>query len=519
MRQGKLFSGVMWLAIAVAAWCVCAPGALAGDMEAAREQAAHRQRRVLFNNDSGDATVHCPERSIEAFLGCRTTGLVGTHCDAIFYCTSRGSFGSFSHDTDIGETFVSTEGRYAPNITQWLMDQGTDPLEVMVDFGHEHGLEMFWSMRMNDTHDSWGYDWEELITSQLKKDHPEWLTGSKKNKPKVGGFKAADYTHPEIRDFAFRYIEEICQEYDVEGVELDFFRHPVFFKRHAWGEDCTRQERDRMTDMVRRVRAMADREGKKRGRPILVSVRVPDSVQWCNAIGLDIERWLEEGLVDMMSVTGYFRLNPWKASVELGHKHGVPVYACLSETRIRDKAAKQVRSGIEAYRARALTAWHAGADGIYLFNAFNPGHPLWRELGDPELLRQKDKVYTTGARGTRVVKRWLVGGERFLNRDPVSPERPHPLKANTPETVELIVPERIDEPGQATLGIRLEGGEEPQALAVRLNGTALTLQDAGTWWKYETPAEALKEGANEVTVELLEGDSATWADLALWVKK
>ncbi len=194
------------------------------------------------------------------------------------------------------------------------------------------------------------------------------------------------------------------------------------------------------------------------------------------------------------------------------------MYACLSETRMRDEHAKQVRSGIEAYRGRALTAWHAGVDGVYLFNAFNPDHPMWRELGDPELLREKDKVYTTGARGTRVLKNWLVGGERFLEREPVSPERTRSLKPGMAETVELIVPEQITKPGQATLGIRIEGAEKPEDVTVRMNGRQLGLKEAGDWYTYASPAEVVQEGANQVTVEIAAGE-ARWQDLALWVEK
>ena len=33
-----------------------------------------------------------------------------------------------------------------------------------------------------------------------------------------------DYGRPEIRDLAFRFVEEVCRNYDVDGVELDFVK-------------------------------------------------------------------------------------------------------------------------------------------------------------------------------------------------------------------------------------------------------------------------------------------------------
>ena len=47
--------------------------------------------------------------------------------------------------------------------------------------------------------------------------HPPAVEGSK-----VGGWTAVDYAHPEIRDLAFRYVEEVCRNYDVDGVHFDF---------------------------------------------------------------------------------------------------------------------------------------------------------------------------------------------------------------------------------------------------------------------------------------------------------
>ena len=64
-----------------------------------------------------------------------------------------------------------------------------------------------------------------------------------------------------------------------------------------------------------------------------IAVRVPDSVGYCKAIALDLYRWLEEDLIDIMVVGDYFWLQPWERSVELGHKYEVPVYPSLSGSR------------------------------------------------------------------------------------------------------------------------------------------------------------------------------------------
>jgi hypothetical protein len=103
---------------------------------------------------------------------------------------------------------------------------------------------------------------------------------------------------------AFKCVEEVCQNYAVDGVELDFFRHPVYFKKYALEGKAGEEELKMMTDLVKRIRAMADREGAKRGKPILLTIRVPDSVEFCRAMGLDVERWLQEELVDILETLG-----------------------------------------------------------------------------------------------------------------------------------------------------------------------------------------------------------------------
>ncbi len=401
-----------------------------------------------------------------------------------------------------------------------MIAKGTDPLKIMVQWCHDHDKEIFWSFRMNDTHDSWGGWYSPYLFPKLKQEHPEWLIGSKGHRPKHGAPSAVDFGRPEIRDLAFRFTEEVCQNYDVDGVELDFLRHPSYFKRPAMGQDAGQEELDQMTDMVRRIRAMTEAEGLKRGRPILVGIRVHDSADANRAIGLDVTRWLEEGLVDLMTVSGYLRMNPWKTSVELGHKYGVPVYPCLSESRLRDEAARKLRSLEECYRARASEAWSAGVDGVYMFNSFDPKSPLWSELGDKTALKTQDKLYTTGARGLAVLKVWLPDGERFVNRTLLSPERPLTVKPGEAKTIEIpLGEEAIDAKPNVKLSLRVNDAD-PSSVAVRLNDQPLTDGTrSDNWLDFPVDPSRIVKGTNRVTIAVPKaGTPVKIEDLALWIR-
>jgi len=484
----------------------------------ARKEAARRKRRIVFNNDGNDCRNPKPgePKTHENFLSKRTSPLVGSQVDAIFYATGSGIdlYRHHSKETELRKNSNNNEPDWA-----WeLGANGTDVLATMIDFGHAHDIEVFWSMRMNDTHDMH----DASIRSQWKKRNPEVLMGKKGRKL----WSAVNYARPEVRDKVFRILQDVATRYDVDGLELDFFRHPVFFKPQTAGKPAAQEHCDMMTGLLRRVRQMTERVAAERGRPVLIAIRVPDSVECAAAIGLDLVRWLEEDLVDILVVSGYFRLNPWETSVALGRKYGVPVYPCLSESRIRVGRSGKARTSLNCYRARATNVWDSGADGVYLFNFFDVRSPLFRELGDPATLRNKDKVYTTGARSLRTATAWGIDGPKFFNRPPILPDRPLPLAPREAIAVELRVGEDLREPETQpvvpTVELRVEVHElaEAKDVSVKVNGHPLTKSTkSSAWITYPVDPQIVRKGTNRIEVRLLESLVARpeLADLLLWV--
>jgi hypothetical protein len=382
-------------------------------MKQARKEAAHRKRRIIMNNDGNDARgVRAgEEKTPETFLSRRSTALVGSQVDAIFYCT--GVFNLYTHKSE--ETELRGHGDREQVDWAWkLTKQGTDSLTVMTDFGHQHGMEVFWSMRMNDTHDSG----DNTLLCQWKRDHPDYLMGTKADKFPHGGrrWSAVNYGMPEVRDKVFRILRDVATRYPIDGIELDFYRHPVFFKPQMTGEPVTQEHCDLMTDLLRRVRAMTVEVAAKRGRPMLIAVRIPDSLGFARGIGLDIEQWLRDDLVDIIVGTGYFQFEPWENFVALGKKYDVPAYACLSGSRL--VSASDPEKGGEDVAARwhgeAALAWRAGVDGIYTFNRFNPADPLFRTLGSPGTLMKLDAEPQPITGNPKSMEQWLKGGSAFV---------------------------------------------------------------------------------------------------------
>ncbi len=484
-----------------------------------RRELAFEPRGIIANNDGCDALYYPKDREItvQNFLDRRTTALADSQVGTIAYCTISSGFSNFTHDTKIGTVLTREPADYGllpqtRNATRHLIDLGSDCLRSVVDFGHAHDMEVFWSMRMNDTHDvAHTPEKPYLLFPPLKEEHPEWLVGDHVKRTSYGRWSSVDYAHEEIRDLAFRYIEEVCRGYDIDGIELDFFRHLCYFASVANGGVATDEEREAMTGLMRRVRAMTEEVGLQRGRPILVAVRVPDSVEFSRDMGLDVERWLQEGLVDILIASGYFRLNPWRYTVELGHRHGVAVYPCLTDSRVQGETRFRRRS-IEGYRGRAMNAWAAGADGIHTFNLFSPTSAVFREVGDRRGMATLNKLYfATVCDGDP--NRWLAGGARYLNVPVLTPGHPMTILPDQPLSVDLPVGEDFDMAREAggeptvTLHVELPGVRRAEQVRVALGGRLIEGGQVNDGW-LDCPLQAdwLERGRNTVEIALEPGE-------------
>ncbi len=487
------------------------------ELDRARREAAFRPRGLIYNNDGDDVFAAVDQITPEALLAVRTLGMEDTQVGAIAYSTTR-SFAGWTHNTRPCPPFLSTEGPFVGNMTAALIDQGTDPLEVIDTWCHENGREAFWSMRMNDTHDAGN----AAMRPQWKLDRPHLLMGTEDEPPRYGRWTSVDYGEEEVRELAFDVIEDVMARYGVDGVELDFYRHPVFFRAHAEGGQATDENRAQMTELIRRVRSAADEIGARRGRPILLSARVPDSLGYAAAVGLDLRTWIEERLLDIVIPSGYVQFVPWADTVRLCHAHDIAVYPCLSNPTLRDLDNRALRATIETYRARAVNAWAAGADGLQIFNVFTQSHPLWRELGDPQGLVGLDKRYFVTFLGPRMAGAYLSGGASFIEIPTLCSDAPvniAPGEAHE-EPIEIAEDIRADGTLAPEVALSVQFAERPPAgaVSVSLNGRRLVAPEAdGNWLRFRVPGEIVREGDNVVRVECADGADAevTWRDAYL----
>jgi len=292
-----------------------------------RQQMAWRERRIIFNND-GDDLAASTAVTAEGLLEQRTTALLGSQVDAIWYYSTwgmklhhqDGAFGRLYRCPDPG-------GANIQNYHQLMANEGKDALEIMIETARAHDLEIFYSNRMNDWHDSFS----TALLYDIRREHPEWSLsteeeGRKYQYPDVrSAWSAWDFEQAEIRNLTVEALREVCQTYDIDGIELDFLRGTVYFAPTMKLEPVEQKHLDIMNDMMRQIRTMSEEEGLKRGRPILIAARCADDLELSRSIGLDVETWLKEGLIDILQIGSWTDIMvPAKPLIELAHSYEVP---------------------------------------------------------------------------------------------------------------------------------------------------------------------------------------------------
>ena len=375
---------------------------------AERKTLAQRRRRLIFNNDGDDLFSMRPDQhdsAAEALLRERTTALWGSQVDSIWYYSTHGMRLHHSGGP-LGRLYgcPDPEGTATANYRRLLAEGSRRP------GGDDRRLP---AARRGDLL----LQPHERLPRRVRRldplPHPQAVTPSGRC-PR--GRRAATHRYPEIRslwtawnfevdairDLTVEAMREVCRTYDIDGIELDFWRFTCYFPESMRHEPVTPAHRDLMTDLVRRIRQAVDEEADRRGRPILLAGRGVADQEISGNAGLDVEAWLQEGLVDLLSLAyGTNHIPPIGPLAALAHRYDTPLYPILAPHRKTQPSAIGVEHAQKFEHYGNLPAWRGvagalraqGADGFQLFNFFNPTRPQWWQMGEEETMAGKDTVY------------------------------------------------------------------------------------------------------------------------------
>ena len=253
-----------------------------------------------------------------------------------------------------------------------MVDDGHDVFQLYLDRARRAGMGVFASFRMNDSHCNMEHRMADGRRSALKIRRPDLLIGSPLAVG-AGGYAEEfnfswlwNYAKVEVRRRFLRLFDEVLTRYDVDGLELDFCRGAPFFKPHQGIKHIST-----MTAFMRQARAAVEDHNRRLSRALKLACRVASSFNASLEMGLDVETWIKEGIIDLVAISssgGWRSQNDVPAAVAAAQKHGVAIYVGSGGTYPASPQNGYESCQPAVRRAIALNAYEAGANGVHLFN-------------------------------------------------------------------------------------------------------------------------------------------------------
>ena len=378
----------------------------------------------LYISDDGPQNIRIEEakkRVLDTFV----EPLLSTEVEALAYRICQGTHFMF-YDTKVGECIADTvelldrypfahrnkqifsaEGtrglwNMAENFRRFR-EVGFDPHQAICERVHEAGKKFYIKTRINDAHVSAPRLWFDYAGSRARASNfllsqPElWLGYHDQKRRERGLAMVNDFAHEKVRYQRVKEIEEICNRYYLDGLEINFCRSYHLFKEN---EIC--QGRELLTDFMRQMRAILDRVGSGRGRRIEAIVRFHVALEARHyqdmeyADGADIVGWMKEELVDMVvptvPVAAVEGARYMKKYVDAARDCPCVVFAGTRNPNHDDLTMRPITQ--EILRAQISSYERAGVDGVYYWwPRIDPGHANWgmlQEIGHPERLARGD---------------------------------------------------------------------------------------------------------------------------------
>ena len=453
-----------------------------------------RLRRTIYFNDARHYYLFVydpPMRMEDAWVP--VDEVAGTSVDTFSYGVSRAD-GLF-YPSKVGLQWGSDRKPFQ-NAYEWrcwenmqsLIARGLDPLQVLIDRAHEKNMEFIASLRLG------GY-------GGMDPDHSVANGGR-------------GFVHTEVSDHQRAIVEELATSYDTEAVELDFSAAPGGCA-HCLNPDEAPQRSPVLTEFVRDC-AMTVRG--RSGEPGLLGARVYPSADLNRRAGLDVETWLDEGLVDFLIPSSYscFILDsqmPIGWIVEAAHRQDTSVYGMLQPFYLEGRRSNTniEHASPEKMRAAASNFWQADVDGLCTWFMDWPLEDVQRriltELGDPDLTREGNKHY--------FLRQRAENPDRFV----YDAELPVAIKAAPEKTHEISFTISDDSEnwriGRMRLKINVADLVPADDFEVSLNGVSLESEpcrrqprwhDAftGVWMEFELNKVRPHRGPNSLQFALRE---------------
>ena len=360
--------------------------------------AINRQRRIIFQDDvlANDVfrTDQVGTERLEKIIDFYMSRLdeQPNQIDSIWFEWGEGNTAVWP-----SEVIPCTE-----NVFPRWWEAGIDPVEVLLTEAKKRGREVFFSYRINGSDNDDLFDPPRPFNQPipLKAEHPDWLI--------YKWHPYWNFSFQGVRDLKLNVVRKVAEMYDFDGINIDFARIPVLFPEEQW------LHHDILTDFMRDIRTMLLDIEEKRGRPLLLAARVPEDLMGCHFDGMDVESWTRDFLVDIFVIGTRTANADIAAFRHITKDTPIKLYPSFDDHHSTDGYREP---DLDIWRGTCANWWHQNPDGMHTFNlmvsspeaAQNLGlsrSPRWEtqrqifsEIGSPETLKGKDKVFFVERRG------------------------------------------------------------------------------------------------------------------------
>lgn len=217
---------------------------------------------------------------------------------------------------ELTEDPARTGDGYVTQSIKKFIEQGTDHTKMAVEAARSMNKRIFIGIRAEAFQATPAF--EDFFTSKFYRAHPEYRAIDKDGTPAM----RMSYAVPQVREQMQGIVREVL-EYKPDGIEIIFFRglplmlwEDAFSNRfrEKYGADAKQvPETDPrlyelrgeiMTEFMREIRRILDetqkRQGNKERYELMASVVHTENDN--KKFGLDVERWVKEGLIDKISI-------------------------------------------------------------------------------------------------------------------------------------------------------------------------------------------------------------------------
>jgi len=208
--------------------------------------------------------------------------------------------------------------------------------------------------------------------------------------------KVLDFTFPEVQNLILNPAEELAQSFPIDGFHINFIRASVPFESHE-----AEQKAPIMTEFLKKLRSMLDMSAKRQHKEkLFLAVRVPNDVDFCKKIGLDVQAWIDQGLVDII-IPDQVHTMILDARIDKFTKmcEGTDILVLPSLHPQAYGLGNEQKESAEVFRAGLDNWYRQGADGFSTFN-YDYFHPLYgytldwfAEFSQPDLVAVGERIF------------------------------------------------------------------------------------------------------------------------------